>query len=60
LWDDRRDGRIPEALKAIEKDPEYFKKLITHRFHYLDYKEVFDAAMAKERGLKVQIYFGEE
>ncbi len=51
---------FPRVLNAIEKDPGYFKKLVTRRFHYLDYREAFEAAKEKERGLKVQIYFGEE
>ncbi|RPJ12004.1 MAG: hypothetical protein EHM36_00330 [Deltaproteobacteria bacterium] len=50
-------GEFPRVLKAIEKDPDYFKRLITHRFHYLDYKRAFETAMEKEKGLKVQIYF---
>jgi len=53
-------GEFPRVLKAIEKDPEYFKRLVTHRFHYLDYKKAFEAAKEKDRGLKVQIYFGEK
>ena len=53
-------GEFPRVLKAIERDPEYFAKLITHRFHYLDYKKAFEAAMEKARGLKVQIYFEEK
>jgi L-iditol 2-dehydrogenase len=52
-------GEFPRVLRAIEKDPEYFEKLITHRFHYLDYKEAFETAMEKEKGLRVQIYFEE-
>jgi threonine dehydrogenase-like Zn-dependent dehydrogenase len=43
----------------MEKDPDYFRKLITHRFHYLDYEKAFEAALQKEKSLKVQIYFGE-
>jgi L-iditol 2-dehydrogenase len=50
---------FPRVLKAIEKEPEYFKRLVTHRFHYLDYRKAFETAMEKERGLKVQNYFGE-
>ncbi len=52
-------GEFPRVLQAIEKDPGYFEKLITHRFHYLDYQEAFEMAMDKERSLKVQIYFDE-
>ena len=52
-------GEFPRVLQAIEKDPGYFKKLITHRFHYLDYQKAFEMAMDKEKSLKVQIYFDE-
>jgi threonine dehydrogenase-like Zn-dependent dehydrogenase len=50
-------GEFPRVLEAIEKDPGYFEKLITHRFHYRDYKKAFEMAMDKEKSLKVQIYF---
>lgn len=53
-------GEFPKVLRAIEKDPEYFKKLITHRFHYLDYEKAFEVAIQKEKSLKVQIYFDEK
>ena len=52
-------GEFPRVLKSMEKDPDYFRKLITHRFHYLDYEKAFEAALQKEKSLKVQIYFGE-
>jgi threonine dehydrogenase-like Zn-dependent dehydrogenase len=52
-------GEFPRVLKSMEKYPDYFKKLITHRFHYLDYEKAFEAALKKEKSLKVQIYFGE-
>jgi len=52
-------GEFPRVLKTIEKDPDYFRKLITHRFHYLDYGKAFEAALQKESSLKVQIYLGE-
>jgi threonine dehydrogenase-like Zn-dependent dehydrogenase len=50
-------GEFPRVLEVIEKDPGYFEKLISHRFHYLDYKKAFEMAMDKEKSLKVQIYF---
>ena len=50
-------GEFPRVLQAIERDPGYFEKLITHRFHYLEYKKAFEMAMDKEKSLKVQIYF---
>ena len=53
-------GEFPRVLQAMEKESEYFESLITHRFHYLDYKKAFEAAMEKEKGLKVQIYFDEK
>lgn len=52
-------GEFPRVLKSMEKDPDYFRKLITHRFHYLDYEKAFEAALQKEKSLKVQIYFEE-
>ena len=52
-------GEFPRVLQAIEKDPGYFEKLITHRFHYRDYKKAFETAVEKEKGLRVQIYFGD-
>lgn len=52
-------GEFPRVLQAIEKDPGYFEKLITHRFHSLDYPKAFEMAMDKEKSLKVQIYFDE-
>ena len=53
-------GEFPRVLKAIEKEPGYFERLITHRFHYRDYQKAFETAMTKEKGLKVQIYFEEK
>ena len=53
-------GEFPRVLEAMEKDPGYFGKLATHRFHYSDYTKAFEAAMDKERSLKVQIYFDEK
>jgi L-iditol 2-dehydrogenase len=50
-------GEFRRVLQAIEKEPEYFRKLITHRFHYLDHQKAFEMAMEKEGSLKVQIYF---
>ena len=52
-------GEFPRVLKAMEKESTYFERLITHRFHYLDYKKAFETAMEKEKSLKVQIYFSE-
>jgi L-iditol 2-dehydrogenase len=53
-------GEFPRVLKAIEEDPGYFEKLVTHRFHYLDYKRAFEMAMDRKKSLKVQIYFDEK
>ena len=52
-------GEFPRVLKALEKDPLYFKGLITHRFHFSDYSKAFKTAIEKERALKVQITFGD-
>jgi threonine dehydrogenase-like Zn-dependent dehydrogenase len=52
-------GEFPGVLKAMKKDPEYFKQLVTHRFHYSDFTRAFETAMEREKSLKVQIYFGE-
>jgi L-iditol 2-dehydrogenase len=53
-------GEFPRVLEAMEKDPGYFGKLVTHRFHYSDYTKAFEVAMDKERSLKVQSYFNEK
>jgi len=50
-------GEFPRVLQAMEKESKYFERLITHRFHYLDYEKAFEMAMEKEKSLKVQIYF---
>jgi len=52
-------GEFPKVLKAIEKDADYFRQLVTHRFHYSDFRRAFEMAMEKEKNLKVQIYFDE-
>ena len=52
-------GEFPRILKSMEKDSDYLRNLITHRFHYLDYKKAFEAALQREKSLKVQIYFEE-
>ena len=52
-------GEFPRVLQAMEKDSNFFERLITHRFHYLDYEKAFEMAMDKEKSLKVQIYFEE-
>lgn len=52
-------GEFPKVLNAIEKDGGYFRQLVTHRFHYSDFKRAFEMAMEKEKSLKVQIYFSE-
>ncbi len=53
-------GEFPRTIKAIREDPAYFGQLVTHRFHYSEYKEAFEAAMDKEKSLKVQIHFNEK
>lgn len=52
-------GEFPRVLKALDKDPNDFKGLITHRFHFSEYPKAFQMAMEKEGALKVQIYFGD-
>lgn len=52
-------GEFPRVLKALKKDPLYFKGLITHRFHFSEYSKAFKTAMEKEGALKVQITFGD-
>jgi threonine dehydrogenase-like Zn-dependent dehydrogenase len=52
-------GEFPKVLKAIEEDADYFRQLVTHRFHYSDFTRAFEMAMEKEKSLKVQISFGE-
>jgi len=52
-------GEFPRVLKAIKEEPDYFRQLITHRFHYSDVASAFKAAMDKENALKVQIFFNE-
>jgi threonine dehydrogenase-like Zn-dependent dehydrogenase len=52
-------GEFPRTIQAIREDPGYFGQLVTHRFHYSDFRKAFDAAMDKEKSLKVQIYFDE-
>ena len=52
-------GEFPKVLNAIEKDLDYFRQLVTHRFHYSDFTRAFEMAMEKEKSLKVQIFFGE-
>jgi 2-desacetyl-2-hydroxyethyl bacteriochlorophyllide A dehydrogenase len=52
-------GEFPKVLKALEKDPLYFKGLITHRYHFSEYSDAFKTAMEKEGALKVQIYCGD-
>jgi L-iditol 2-dehydrogenase len=52
-------GEFPRVLKAIEKDPDYFMQLVTHRLHYSDFTRAFEVASEKEKSLKVQIFFGE-
>ncbi len=52
-------GEFPRVLNAIEKDPDYFRQLVTHRFHYSDFTRAFEMAMEKEKSLKVQIFFAE-
>jgi threonine dehydrogenase-like Zn-dependent dehydrogenase len=52
-------GEFPRILKALEKDPLYFKGLITHRFHFSEYSKAFKTAMEKEEALKVQIAFSD-
>ena len=53
-------GEFPRTIKAIREDPSYFGQLVTHRFHYSDFAKAFEAAMDKEKSLKVQIYFDEK
>lgn len=53
-------GEFPKVLNAIEKDADYFRQLVTHRFHYSDFTRAFKMAMEKEKSLKVQIFFGEK
>jgi len=52
-------GEFPRVLKTMREDPGYFKALVTHRFSYRDFERAFEAAMDKERSLKVQISLGE-
>lgn len=52
-------GEFPRVLKAIEKNLDYFRQLVTHRFHYSDFTKAFETAMGKEKSLKVQIFFSE-
>ncbi len=52
-------GEFPRVLKAIRKDPEYFRQLVTHRFHYFNFPQAFEMAIEREKSLKVQIYFDE-
>ena len=53
-------GEFPRTIKAIREEPDYFGQLVTHRFHYSDFTKAFEAAMDKEKSLKVQIYFNEK
>jgi threonine dehydrogenase-like Zn-dependent dehydrogenase len=52
-------GEFPRVLKAIKEGPDYFRQLVTHRFHYSDITDAFETAMDKEKALKVQIFFDE-
>lgn len=52
-------GEFPRVHQAMEKDARFFESLVTHRFHYLEYRKAFEMAMDKEKSLKVQIYFEE-
>jgi threonine dehydrogenase-like Zn-dependent dehydrogenase len=52
-------GEFPKVLKAMEKDEDYFRQLVTHRFHYSDFTRAFEKSMQKEESLKVQIFFSE-
>jgi len=52
-------GEFPRVLQAMERDPGYFGRLVTHRFHYSDYVKAFEVANDKEKSLKVQISFTE-
>jgi threonine dehydrogenase-like Zn-dependent dehydrogenase len=50
-------GEFRRVLRALEKEPDYFGKLVTHLFHYSDYQKAFEIAMDREKSLKVQIHF---
>jgi L-iditol 2-dehydrogenase len=52
-------GELPRTIKAIGEDSDYFGQLVTHRFHYSDFRKAFETAMDKEKSLKIQIYFDE-
>ncbi len=50
-------GEFPRVLEALREAPEYFKRLITKRFHCSEFTPAFEVATDKSNTLKVQIYF---